>query len=131
MPPQSEPANTDVMETEVDPTANRNPPSPPKITKNDSCDENKEVVITGSSYSIPEVAIVLAKLVAKDEIVLPEKGKAKLELPSYENMSADKLHAGYWDRLATSREMEVGLVSMIKNKYEVCSSLLCTPYILV
>ena len=75
---------------------------------------------------------MLTKVIAKDEAVLQEKGKTKLELPNYESFSVEDLHAACLDRLATSREMEIGLVSMMKNKYEVCSpfhALIIYPFV--
>ena len=59
---------------------------------------------------------MLTKTTTKVEKPLSEKGKAKLELPSYEEFSTKEFHAGYLSRLSTSRDLEVGLVNMMKRK---------------
>jgi hypothetical protein len=62
---------------------------------------------------------VLAKHTAKEEAPLLEKDKTKLDLQSYVEFSAGELHVGYLSRLHTRRDMEAGLVNMMKQKYEV------------
>ena len=92
--PPFEPASTDAVNIEATPAANLNPPNPSAATK----DAPEEVVITGASYTTPEVSRVLTKVIGKDEAVLQEKGKTKLELPNYEIFSVEDLHATCLDR---------------------------------
>jgi hypothetical protein len=105
-----------------------NPPSPirpsslmkaTKATILSSPQADDDVGITGVSFKAPEPSNVLTKLAAKDEPVAAEKGKAKLELPILEELSAADIHELYLTRLSTSREMEANMVNMLKKKYEV------------
>ena len=86
----------------------------PPHEKND-----EDIAIIGASDKTPELYNILTKHTPKDETPLLEKGKAKLELPNYEEFSTEELHVGYLSHLSTSREMEADLVSMIKRKYKV------------
>ena len=62
---------------------------------------------------------VLIKFTSKDEPPVSRKGKARLELPNFEDLSLDELHEGYLTRLSTSHNMEAGMVRMMKKKFEV------------
>ena len=80
---------------------------------------NDEINIIGEVFTGPEPSNVLAKVTTKDESAMPEKGKAKLELPNFEDIRADELHQGYFTQLSSSRDMEASLLNMLKRKYEV------------
>lgn len=56
---------------------------------------------------------------SKGESQTSDKGKDKLELPNLEELSAADLHEAYLTRLSASRDMEAGMVNMLKRKYEV------------
>ena len=62
---------------------------------------------------------MLAKHSAKEESPSFEKGQAKVDLESYSSFSAGDVYASYLSRLHTSRDMEAGLVQLMKQKYEV------------
>lgn len=129
-PPQlNDLSGTEGMDTEANPVDNLNPPSsaptpsPTKAAQDVLLEKNNdEVTITGGAYQPPEVSNVLTKTKAKAKAETPlfEKGKDKLELPSYEEFSAEELHAGYLSCLSTSRDLEASLVNTLKRKYEVC-----------
>ena len=47
------------------------------------------------------------------------KGKGKMDLSNFINLSTEELHSGYLNRLYTSRDLEAGLVNLMKERYEV------------
>ena len=49
------------------------------------------------------------------------KGKGKTDLSHFVNLSAEELHSDYLNRLYTSRDLEAGLVNLMKERYEVCT----------
>ncbi|XP_073366534.1 uncharacterized protein [Aegilops tauschii subsp. strangulata] len=61
---------------------------------------------------------VLAKHSAKEELPIEDKSKLRLDLESYVALTAGDIHAGYLNRLHTSREMEDVLVNLVKERYE-------------
>ena len=89
-----------------------NPPSPSKGGDDD-------VIIIGTSHTVPGNPAALSKHTAKEEFVTMGKGKEKTDLSSYVNLSAQELHSGFLNRLYTSRDYEAGLVNMMKERYEV------------
>ena len=110
------------MVEDLNPPSPIRPSSPMKATEDmvlSSPQADDDVGITGVSFKTPETLGVLTKLVSKDEPVASEKGKEKLELPNFEDLSTADLHEAYLTRLSVSREMEVSLVNMLKKKYEV------------
>jgi hypothetical protein len=118
------------MDAEANPADNLNPSSPiPASSPAKATEEippekdNDEIAIIGAGYKAPETSNMLTKHATKEETPLLEKGKTKLELPNYEELSAEELHASYLSRLATSRDMEAGLLNIMKKKYEVHSIL--------
>ena len=105
----------------VDPPSLPRASSPIKVTQDVPSHSmtNDEVTITGEARKAPEALNVLAKFMTKDEPIMSEKGKAKLEISNFEDLNANELHQIYLTRLSTSRDMEVSMVNMQKRKYEV------------
>jgi hypothetical protein len=135
LPPQAEATAVEDMGIDANPADNRDPPSPipsstsVKPTEETPPEENTDDIgIIGASQGMLEPSNVLAKHTSKEETPLLEKGKSKLELPNYEEFSAEELHAGYLSCLATSRDMEANLVNMTRRKYEVHSIIPCDIY---
>ena len=88
-----------------------------------------DIQITGTGFTAPAEPIVLAKHTAKAEKLQQEKGKWSTDLSNYAELSAQELYSGYLNRLHTSRDYELVLVNMMKDKYEVSYlSLLCLLY---
>ena len=67
---------------------------------------------------------MLSKHSAKEEFSTADKGKWKLYLESYASFSASEIHSGYLSRLHTSRDMEAGLVNLMKERFEVTTGTL-------
>ena len=65
---------------------------------------------------------MLAKHTAKEEFSAAEKGKWKFDLESYAQFNAQEIHAGYLNRFHTSRDIEAGLVNLMKGRFEVRSN---------
>jgi hypothetical protein len=103
-----------IPEASVDPmnvdTSSAKPPNPTEPTE-----EAEDVVVTDTRYNKPGNPTVLAKHTAKEELSAAEKGKWKLDLKSYAQFNAQEIHAGYLNRLHTSRDLEAGLVSLMKT----------------
>ncbi|XBH55728.1 hypothetical protein VPH35_077752 [Triticum aestivum] len=97
----------------VDPSSAK-PPSPTKPVE----EEAEEVVVIGTGYAEPMNPTVLAKHSAKEEFLATDKGKWKLDLESYASFNASEIHVGYLSRLHTSRDMEAGLVNLMKERFE-------------
>ena len=89
-----------------------NPPSPPR-------NDDDDVVITGTAHTSPGNPVILAKHTTKEEFTAMGKGKGKMDLSHFVNLSAEELHSGYLNRLYTSRDFEAGLVNLMKERYEV------------
>ena len=107
-PPQTELTASEANDVDANLTDNLNPPSPilasspVKATEEFTHEKNNDdIAIIEVSQKAPETSNVLAKHTAKEEAPLLEKGKSKLDLPSYEDLSVEDLHAGYLSRLAT------------------------------
>ena len=127
-PPEADPANL-----HVDPSSpHANPPSPttdpPSLARasdkpaspNTATDD---VVITGFGHTSTGNLVALSKHSAKVEAAAVEKGKWKTDLTSYAHLSAQDHHSGFLNRMYTSRDYEAGLVNMMKERYEVTSTL--------
>ena len=99
--------------------ATATPSTPAKTTG----DQEGDVIITGMSHSSPGHPVILAKHSAKEERVAMEKGKWSTELSRYAHLSAQELHSGFLNRLHSNRDYEAGLVNLMKEHYEVFSSL--------
>lgn len=91
-----EPVHMDAQGNTDDPAHNTNPPSPTRASSPVKEAENiisphtvvdEEVNISGETYKALEASNTLAKFMAKDKPTAPEKGKAKLELPHFEDRS--------------------------------------------
>ena len=114
------------MDTELNPAASHDPPSPKSPTPPKPAEEiplekdSDDVTITGTAHTTPGASTVLAKHDTKEESPSLDKGKAKLELESYAALSASDLHADYLNRLHTSHDLDAGLVNLMKERYEVC-----------
>ena len=59
---------------------------------------------------------------AKEERAAREKGEWSTDLSSYAHLNAEELHSGFLNRLHSNRDYEVGLVNLMKERYEVFSS---------
>ena len=95
------------------------PSSPAKTTEG----QGDDVIITGMGHSSPGHPVILAKHSAKEERAAMEKGKWSTDLSSYAHLSAQELHSGFLNRLHSNRDYEAGLVNLMKERYEVFSSL--------
>ena len=107
-PQPSEPADDNMATPENPPHADPKPLSPSTATE--------DILITGAGYQSSEPH-VLTRHTSKAKANSPEK--LEFEFPVLEKMTADELHAGYLNRLFTSRNMELKLVGLMKKKYEV------------
>ena len=96
-------------------------PSPTKDNVNPSspAKDDDDVIVTGTAYTAPGNPVVLSKHTTKDEFAAMGKGKGKIDLSSYVNLSAQDLHSGFLNRLYTSRDYEAGLANLMKECYEV------------
>ena len=47
------------------------------------------------------------------------KGKGKIDLSSFVDLSTEELDPGFLNRLFTSQDYEAGLVNLMKERYEV------------
>ena len=101
------------------------PPSPAKASDKLASPHKAtdDVVITGFGHTSPGNHVALSKHNAKVESAVEEKGKWKTDLSSYAHLPAQELHSGYLNCLYTSRDYEAGLVNMMKERYEVTSTL--------
>lgn len=130
-PQQDEPPPSGDVDVQADDPITRpegNPPSPVREPSPEAAADKTaasspratdELTITGSSYRTPEPSRTLAKVPSKGEPEAAGKGKNKLELPNLEELSASDLYEAYLAWLSASRDMEAGMVNMLKRKYEV------------
>jgi hypothetical protein len=113
------------MDTEINPAASLDPPSPKpptpaKSTEKIPPEENSDhITITGMTYTAPGASTVLTKHSTKEESPSLEKNNTKLDLDSYSSFNAGEVYTGYLSHLHTSRGMEAGLVYLMNQKYEV------------
>ena len=94
-------------------------PVPTAVPLQPTAASSADVEITGLSFTAPTEPVTLARHTAKEEKFQQDKGKWSTDLSSYAQLSAQELHSGYLNRLFTSRDYQVGLVNMMKDKYEV------------
>ena len=131
-PPKADPAiHTDPSSPRTTPPPSRaadppspaaNPPSPSRGASNlpsPPRNDDDDVVITGTAPASPGNPVILAKHTAKEEFAAMGKVKGKTDLSHYVNLSAEELHSSYLNRLYTSRDLEAGLVNLMKECYEV------------
>ena len=90
-------------------------------------DKEGEVIITGIGHTYLGHPVILAKHSAKEERAAMEKGKWSTDLSSYVHLSAEELHSGFLNRVHSNRDYEAGLVNLVKERYEVFSSLSLNP----
>ena len=120
-PPQTDASIFKSMDTEINPAAHQDLPSPKAPSPAKSTDKSPtaadvgDITVTESPFKLPEVSRVLAKHSAKEEMPSLEKGKAKLDLESYSSFSAGDIYVGYLSRLNTSQDMEADLVELMKK----------------
>jgi hypothetical protein len=112
VPQPSEPADPD-MAPEDPARDDPKPPSPSTAVEDTTL---PDVIFTGMGHQSPEHH-VLTRHSGKAETSSPEK--LEFEFPVLEKLTANELHAGYLNRLTTSRNMELKLVGLMKKKYEV------------
>lgn len=124
-PPSIDATITERMDIELNPSASHDPLSPKSPTSPRPAEEippqkdSDDMTITGTAHTVPGVSTVLTKHSIKEESSSLERGKAKLDLESYVAFSASEIHAGYLNHLHTSRDLEAGLVNLMKERYEV------------
>ena len=94
----------------------RDDPKPPSPSMADEDTALPDVAITGAGHQTPEPR-VLSRHSGKAETSSIEE--FHFESPVLEKFTADELHAGFLNRLESSRKMELKLVSLMKKKYEV------------
>ena len=92
-----------------------NTSSPTKVAN----DKTEDVIVTGVGYTSPGNPTVLLKHSGKEELSAIDKGKWKVDLERYAHLSAQDIHSGFLNRLYTSRDYEVSLLNMMKERYEV------------
>ena len=85
-------------------------------------DKDDDIMITGTGHTTPGNPVALSKHTAKDDLSAIGKGKWNADLSSYAHLNAQDIHSGFLNRLYTSRDYEAGLVSLMKERYEVNSS---------
>ena len=112
---EDHPVTQDAMD--VDPE-NDKPPSPPQPAH-----DTDDIMITGTAYQAPGNPIALSKHIAKEEFSAVDKGKWKVDLEGYSQFSAQEIHSGYLNRLHTSRDFEAGLVNLMKEHFEVSTTI--------
>ena len=100
------------------------PPSPVQHIDSSSPAKDDDVIVTGTAYNAPGNPVALSKHTAKDESTAMNKGKGTTDLSAYTGFSAQDLHSGFLNQLYTSRDYEVGLVNLMKERYEVNIALL-------
>ena len=76
-------------------------------------------MITGFVHTAPGNPAALSKHSAKEEFDAVDKGKWKTDLSIYAHLNAQDIHSGYLKRLYISRDYAVGLVNLMKERYEV------------
>jgi hypothetical protein len=111
---------SEAVQMNVESAEEHEPHSPSRVQTSQGVHAEKDaddVTVTGMGYTMPGASTVLTK--HKEESPSLEKNKTKLDLQDYATFSASELHAGYLSRLHTSRDMEAGLVNLMKKKYEV------------
>ena len=96
------------------------PPSPTKAAD----DNTDDVMVTSVSYTAAGNTTTLSKHSTKEEFSVVEKGKWKLDLQRHVGLSADEIHSGYLNRIHTSPDMEAGLLSLMKECFEVITGTL-------
>ena len=111
-PPEEHHVTLDYMD--VNPATSK-PLSPVKPAEK----EAEDVIVTGVGYTEPGNPIVLSTHSTKEEFSATSKGKWKLDLESYAQFNAHEIHAGYLNRLHTSRDFEPGLVILMKESFKV------------
>ena len=119
--PDDEPANP--IRTDDRPSSPVRTTDIPSTPEKAAGDKEGEVIITGISHTSPGHPVILAKHSAKEERAAMEKGKWSTDLSSYAHLSAQELHSGFLNRLHSNRDYEAGLVNLMKERYEVFSSL--------
>ena len=85
-------------------------------------DKEDDIMITGFGHTAPGNPVALSKHSAKDELSAMGKGKWNTDLWSYAHLNAQDTHSGFLNRLYMSRDYEVGLVNLMKERYEVTSA---------
>jgi hypothetical protein len=96
------------------PARDNSKPASPSMAVEDTA--FPDVAITGTGHQTPEPR-VLSRHSGKAETSSLEK--FDFEHPVLEKFTVDELHAGFLNRLESSRNMELKLVSLMKKKYEV------------
>ena len=85
-----------------------------------SAEEAEDVQITGTSYTELRNPMVLAKHSSKEELV--ERRKIKFDLSNYSQLGVNELLSGYLSQVHAGRELEMGIVKQMHQKYEVQTS---------
>jgi len=119
--PDDEPANP--IRTDDRPSSPVRTTDIPATPEKAAGDKEGEVIITGIGHTSPGHPVILAKHSAKEERVAMEQGNWSTDLSSYAHLSAQELHSGFLNRLHTNHGYEAGLVNLMKECYEVFSSL--------
>ena len=114
-PPEEHPITMEPMN--IDPE-NAKRPSPAQPAQ-----ETKGIKVTSMAFTALGNPTILSKHSAKEEFSVVDKGKWKLDLESYAQFNAQELHAGYLNRLHTSRDFEAGFLNLMKDCFEVSKNL--------
>ena len=119
--PDDEPENS--IRTDDRPSSPMWTADTPSTPEKAAGDKEDEVIITGTGHTSPGHPVILAKHSAKEERAAMEKGKWSTDLSSYAHLIAQELHSGFLNRLHSNRDYEAGLVNLMKERYDVFSSL--------
>jgi len=107
----------EIPDLSVDGTA-INPSTPaPLGSPKPSETHNDDVSITGTSFVEPGNPIALAKHTAKQEVI--ERRKLKFDISHYAQLSSNEILSGYLSQVHSSRDLEIDMVKLMHQKYEV------------
>ena len=99
-----------------DTTINPSNPAPSSSLK-PSETHTDDVLITGTGFTEPGNPIALAKHTAKQEVI--ERRKLKFDISHYAQLSSNEILSGYLSQVHSSRDLEIDMVKLMHQKYEV------------
>ncbi|XP_044328110.1 uncharacterized protein [Triticum aestivum] len=118
---ESPPSSTDSIGTQLPPfTINQGVQAKNrKIVESSATPTVNESQDLQQGHGAANTSTSWTKIPAKDEPVCEDKGKAKLELPGFDNMTSEELQHEFLTRLSESRDIEANIVNMLKKKHEI------------
>ena len=97
----------------TDNPSNHVPSSSPKPSET----HNDDVLITGTGFVELGNPIALAKHTAKQEVI--ERRKMKFDISHYAQLSSNEILSGYLSQDHSSCDLEIDMVKLMHQKYEV------------